>query len=110
MTQISSTEGDHAVLYILPTGDGFAYPSMSAESLACIAFFELLPNYPSNLVIKQEWEGKDSPNGQLPYFKCACGAYSTTLLMWQHLLRCKVIEGCDIDSWMTKDERADAIA
>lgn len=110
MTQTDSTDSGQAVLYVLPTGDGFTYPSMSAESLACIAFFKLLPKNPLKLVIKQEWEAKESPNGRLPYFKCACGISSTTILMWQHLHHCKEMEDCNVDSWMTKDERADTIA
>jgi outer membrane transport complex protein len=103
-----------ATLYIWPSGDGFAFQSMSAECLAAIAYFQLvqISNNPARIRIETEWDATKSPDGQLPYLRCACGTRlgSNIILYWNHFSECQTMKDYNLDSWMHEDVRADDFA
>ena len=103
-----------ATLYIWPSGDGFAFQSMSADSLAALAYFQLVEvsNNATRIRIETEWDASKSPDGQLPYLKCACDTTlgSNSLYYWKHFSECQHMKDYNLGSWMNADARADDFA
>jgi hypothetical protein len=101
-------------LHIWPSGDGFAFQSMSAECLVAIAYFRLLQqeNKPAPVRLVTEWDASKSPDGQLPFLKCACGTTlgSNFIVSSRHFSECHNMRGYNLDSWMNEDIRADTFA
>ena len=116
MAQNVEKEQGEAVLTILPSGDGFAYASMSAECLVALTYFKLLEidtaRQSVDIKIIQGWDLNKSPDGQLPFLQCGCGQLfgSNFLILWRHFHTCSSTESRNLDPWMSEEDRADAIA
>lgn len=99
-----------------PTGSGFPLPSLDAESLAVIAYFNFLSSTRDHDTCKVRhepaWDASISPNGRLPMLHCICEKeFGGAAGIFRHLRQCSAIEShADLDSWMNDDELADCVA
>jgi hypothetical protein len=108
-------ESSRLSLHIWPTGAKFPLPSLNADCLAAIAYFQLLWRLSSDAVnwtIVSDWETSKSPNGQFPMLKCSCGAEVAGIsAIFDHVGTCSSVASlADLNKWMSEDEKADCNA